>query len=84
MTRTHSKHVRLYVSGYDLSGTAMQVGDAFAALSGATSGSIDASVTPVSGMVALGVTAAVRRYTRWQLAFGTATTATFVCGLIRG
>jgi len=55
----------------------------FAALSGATSGSIDASVTPASGMVALGVAATVRRYLRWQLAFGTATTASFVLGFIR-
>lgn len=57
---------------------------AFAALSGATSGSIDASSTPKSGMVELSVTAAVRRYLRWQLALGTATTATFALGFIRG
>jgi hypothetical protein len=57
---------------------------AFAALSGATSGSIDASVTPKSGMIALGTTAAVRRYLRWQIALGTATTATFALGFIRG
>jgi hypothetical protein len=55
----------------------------FAALSGATSGSITAAVTPQSGMVALGTTATVRRYLRWQLALGTATTATFVMGFIR-
>lgn len=55
----------------------------FAALSGATSGSINASVTPVGGMVALSTTATVRRYLRWQLAFGTATTATFALGFIR-
>ncbi len=57
---------------------------AFAALSGATSGSIDASTTPKSGMVALGTTATVRQYLRWQLAFGTANTATFALGFIRG
>ena len=56
----------------------------FAALSGATSGSIDASVTPRSGMVALGTTATVRRYIRWQMAKGTATTATFALAFIRG
>jgi len=56
----------------------------FAALSGATSGVIDASTTPKSGMVALAATAAVRRYIRWQLAFGTANTATFALAFIRG
>ncbi len=55
----------------------------FSDLSGATSGSITAAVTPAYGMVALSTTATVRRYLRWQLVFGTATTATFVCGLIR-
>jgi hypothetical protein len=55
----------------------------FSDLSGATSGSITAAVTPQSGMVALGTTATVRRYLRWQLALGTATTATFVMGFIR-
>jgi hypothetical protein len=48
----------------------------FADLTGATSGSIDASTTPTAGMVVLG-TAAVKRYLRWQLAFGSASTATF-------
>lgn len=55
----------------------------FADLSGATSGSIDASATPKSGMIALSTTAAVRRYTRWQIVLGTATTATFALGFIR-
>ncbi len=57
---------------------------AFAALSGATSGAIDASVTPKHGIVALGTTATIRRYPRWQIALGTATTCNFVCALIRG
>lgn len=55
----------------------------FADLSGATSGSIDASVSPKSGMVSLSATATVKRYLRWQVSLGTATTATFVCGFIR-
>jgi hypothetical protein len=55
----------------------------FSDLTGATSGSINASVTPQSGMIALGTTATIQRYTRWQLVFGTATTATFVMALIR-
>lgn len=55
----------------------------FAPITGATSGLINASVTPTGGMVALGVTQEIRRYWRWQLAFGGATTATFFAGLIR-
>lgn len=57
---------------------------AFLALSGATSGSIDASATPAAAIVALGTTATVRQYLRWQLVFGTATTATFVSAFVRG
>lgn len=56
----------------------------FSDLSGATSGSIDASSTPKSGMVALSTGATVQRYLRWQLVFGTATTATFSTAFIRG
>lgn len=55
----------------------------FADLSGATSGSLNASVTPAAGIVALGATATVRRYLRWQLVFGTATTATFALAFVR-
>lgn len=56
----------------------------FADITGATSGSINASVTPAAGIVALGNTATVRRYIRWQLAFGTATTASFCLAFVRG
>lgn len=56
----------------------------FADLSGATSGSIDASVTPKSGIVALTPTATVRRYLRWQIVLGTATTVTFALSFMRG
>lgn len=55
----------------------------FADLTGATSGSINASVTPQSGMVALSTTLAVNRYLRWQIVLGTATTCTFALGFIR-
>lgn len=55
----------------------------FSDLSGATSGSIDASSTPKKGMVALGVTATVRRYLRWQIVLGTATTVTFAAAFVR-
>lgn len=56
----------------------------FGDLSGATSGSITAAVSPKYGMVALSTSATVKRYTRWQLVFGTATTATFALAFIRG
>lgn len=49
----------------------------------ATSGSLDASTTPAADIVALGTTATVRRYLRWQLVFGTATTATFALAFVR-
>jgi hypothetical protein len=55
----------------------------FAALSGATSGSITAAVSPKYGMVALGTTATVRRYLRPQIALGTATTLVAFFGFIR-
>jgi len=55
----------------------------FADLTGATSGSITASAG-VSGIVALGNTATVRQYLRWQLVLGTATTVTFVAAFVRG
>ena len=55
----------------------------FADLSGATSGVVDATTVPKHGMIALGTTAAVRQFTRWQIVLGTATTVTFTCGLIR-
>lgn len=52
------------------------------ALSGATSGVIDCSAR-TAGVVALGVSATVREYLRWQLALGTATTVTFVSAFMR-
>ena len=56
----------------------------FDTLSGATSGVIDPSSAPVSGVLALGTTAAVKRYLRWQISLGTATTVTFALGFVRG
>lgn len=55
----------------------------FADITLATSGSITAASTPTSGFVALSNSLTINRYLRWQLAFGTATTATFVMALIR-
>lgn len=55
----------------------------FAAITDATSGAITAEVTPQSGMIALSATAAIKRYLRFQLALGTATTVTFTSAFIR-
>lgn len=54
----------------------------FSDLSGATTGSINCA-TPSAGIVALGNTATVRQYLRWQIVFGTATTVTFLLAFIR-
>lgn len=62
---------------------ATNVDGSFTALSGATSGSITAAVSPKYGMVALGVSATVRRYLRFQLAMDTATTCSFTSAFIR-
>ena len=56
---------------------------AWLALSGATTGSINCAVRQ-SGMVAISPTATVRRYLRWQVAFGSANTVTFVLSFHRG
>lgn len=50
----------------------------------ATSGDVDASAAPKSGIVALGKTATVERYIRWQIALNTATTVTFALAFVRG
>lgn len=52
------------------------------ALSGATSGSITVTAG-ISGLIALGNTATVRRYLRWQISLGTATSVTFVSAFFR-
>lgn len=55
----------------------------YSALSGATSGELTyAGAT--AGIVALGTTATVRRYLRWQLALNTATSVSFTSAFIRG
>lgn len=48
-----------------------------------SAGSLDASTTPKHGIVALGTTATVRRYLRWQIVLGTATTVTFALSFVR-
>jgi len=54
----------------------------FSDLSGATSGVTDFS-TPAAGIVAIGTTATVRQYLRWQIVLGTATTVTFALSFCR-
>jgi hypothetical protein len=49
-----------------------------------TTGDVDASSAPVSGVEALGTGATVERYLRWQIALNTATTVTFAIGFVRG
>lgn len=55
----------------------------FLAVSGMTTGSIDCS-SPKSGVIAISKTATLRRYCRWQLALGTATSVTFALAIVRG
>ena len=61
---------------------ATTAGGAFSDVSGMTSGSIDCS-TVKYGRVAIGRTATIRSFCRWQVVFGTATTVTFALGLSR-
>lgn len=58
-------------------------GFADSGIAAATSGSILATVCGKSGMIALATNATVRRYLRWQIAFGTATTCVFSVAFIR-
>jgi hypothetical protein len=54
----------------------------FTPLIGATSGSINCALKP-SGIVALANNAEIQQFTRYQVAFGTSTSVTFVSSLIR-
>jgi hypothetical protein len=55
----------------------------FLALSGATTGSLTFAAGS-SGIVALGTTATVRQYLRWQMTKGSLTSITFALAFIRG
>ncbi len=55
----------------------------WAALSGATTGAIAHTAMPTAGIVALGKTATVRRYLRWQLSLSTLTSVTFALAFVR-
>lgn len=59
------------------------VDGSFADLSGCTSGVVDFT-NAVSGIVAIGTTATVQRYLRWQIVLGTATTVNFALAFVRG
>ena len=54
------------------------------ALSGATTGAIAHDAMPCAGIIALGTTATVRQYLRWQLALDTITSVTFALAFVRG
>lgn len=55
----------------------------FSNITGATSGAITAAVSPKHGVIGTTKALAIKRYLRWQLAFGTANTATFLIGFNR-
>lgn len=55
----------------------------FADITGATSGLIDASASPKSGMIAISTTYALKRYLRWQVVFNVGTSVTFTAAFIR-
>jgi len=57
-------------------------GSTFAALSGATTGTTHDAI--FSSVVALSTTATVRRYLRWGITLGTATSVTFALSFTRG
>lgn len=60
-------------------------GTTWAALSGATTGTIATASAPTSGFIQLATNATVRRYLRWQVAFGgSATACTFALAFMRG
>lgn len=58
--------------------------ESWTALSGATSGAITNTDAPISGIVKLGLTATVKRYLRFQVAFSSSTACTFALGFVRG
>ncbi len=55
----------------------------FADLTGATSGAIAHTALPCAGIVAIGTTATVRRYLRWQIALVGITSVTFALAFVR-
>jgi hypothetical protein len=60
-------------------------GTTWAKITGADSGQIATASAPIAGIVQLATTATVRRYLRWQIAFGgSATACTFTLGFMRG
>lgn len=64
--------------------SATQINGNYVDITGATSGSVDATSTPQFGIAATAAGVSVLRFLRWQLVLGTATTVTFVAGFVRG
>lgn len=63
---------------------AVNANGSFADLVGATSGAIANTAAPTAGVVAIGTTATVRQFLRWQLVFGGGSTAaTFLLAFVR-
>lgn len=57
----------------------------WAAVTGGATGAIATASAPTSGIVQLAINQTVKRYTRWQLAFGgSATGCTFLLAFVRG
>lgn len=55
----------------------------FADLTGATSGAIAHTAVPTAGVVAIGRSATVKRYLRWQIALSGITSVTFALAFVR-
>lgn len=55
----------------------------FGDLAGASSGAIAHTAVPCAGIVALGTTATIQRYLRWQIGLSGITSVTFALGFVR-
>lgn len=63
---------------------AVNTNPSFADVTGLTTGVVDFTVAAnQQGIVALGATATLRQFVRWQIVLGTATTVTFALSLVR-
>lgn len=59
-------------------------GSGFGALSGMTTGALAHTTVPCAGIIQIATNAAVKRYTRWQLALTGITSLTFALAFMRG
>jgi len=62
---------------------AANVDGSFADLAGATTGSLSTGTIPCHGAIAIGNTATVRQFLRWQIVLATTTSLTFALSFIR-